>query len=156
MYLLHHNWIEGIKGGIAWITVDGIEYLEQKDDEQLVEPLIQQNMFILGNQNNIAQAGEKAEVNYIINDSSQQLIEAARQLIDELKKDSSVDQKDRIEAIDLIDTVKEQVETDGKPKQGIVVSTLDKLNKIGSYVSNSTALYKFIMDFLEILKRFSL
>jgi hypothetical protein len=156
MYLHRKNWIKGFLGGHALITVDGIEYLEQKDNEQKdneppVRPLIQQNMYVYGGQNNIAQAGEHAEVNYISNDSSRQLIDASLQLIDELKKDTSVKPEDRTEAIDLVETVKVQAETHGEPKPGIVRSTLRKLNEIGSYVDNGSALYNLIKGFINLL-----
>lgn len=75
MYLCRNNWIEGMMGGHAYITVDGIEYLEeQKDNKLSVSPMIQQNI-VYGGQNIFAQSEKHAEVNYISNDSSRQLID---------------------------------------------------------------------------------
>jgi len=150
MYLCRNNWIKGFLGGQALITVDGIEYLEQKDNDLSVSPFIQNTMYVYGGENNIAQGGH-AEANYIRNDSSRRLIEAALRLIDELKKDTSVKPEDKNEAIDLVETVKDQVETHGEPKPGIVRFTLRKLNEIGSYVDNGSALYNLIMGFKDLL-----
>lgn len=152
MYLCRNHWIEGMLGGHAYLTVDGIEYLEeQKDNKPLLSPMIQQNI-VYGGQNIFAQSEKHAEVNYINNnDSSRQLIEMASQLIEELKKDASVKPEDQTEAISLVETVKEQVENHGEPKRGIILSTLRKLNEIGSYVDNGSALYNLITSFENLL-----
>ena len=151
MYLCRNNWIEGMLGGHACITVDGIEYLEeQKDNKLSVSPMIQQNI-VYGGQNIFAQSEKHAEVNYISNDSSRQLIEVALKLIEELKKDTSLKPDVREDAIVLVEMVKDQIETKGQPKPETVRSTLRKLNEIGAYVSNGTALYNLITGFINLL-----